>query len=150
MQTLFALLYLTSNAAVLSMAVSGSIVPSALLADPVILPPSSYVSLSAPGSHYTAPLTQYGKFEIGNVDVDSPLRVDVQQALVVVHTTIRGNEWDHIGPVEPFPILLQAVSRADYFTVASGRVQFDVAGWESHVTDGRVYELDDLRDTQND
>jgi len=127
MHNLFNLVWFSSIIVVFSTIISGSI------SDSTILPSLTYISLSAPGSQYTAFITQSGKFEIRNVDVGSyllhvhcptfvfkPLRVDVEKDFVVVHSTFRGNEWDHIGPVEPFPILLQVISKAQHFTSREG------------------------------
>ncbi|KAK0639330.1 hypothetical protein B0T16DRAFT_242277 [Cercophora newfieldiana] len=87
------------------------------LPNPNALPPSTHATLSALGTHHSAPLSVANAFTFSNVSAGSylldvfcathafaPLRVDVavsaqegQDLLVRVWETYRGNDWDNKG-----------------------------------------------------
>lgn len=117
---LLALTPLFLSALVSAYSIHGSFVPSALLPNPALLPPSTSLTLTTSGTTRHALVQRDNKFVFRDVPEGSylldvqcpthhfgPLRVDVDsRGDANVYMTFRGNEWSNMGEKRDYPIVL--------------------------------------------
>ncbi|KAL0634461.1 hypothetical protein Q9L58_006632 [Maublancomyces gigas] len=131
---LLALTPLFLSALVSAYSIHGSFVPSALLPNPALLPPSTSLTLTTSGTTRHALVQRDNKFVFRDVPEGSylldvqcpthhfgPLRVDVDsRGDANVYMTFRGNEWSNMGEKRDYPIELQPMRTAEYYVVREG------------------------------
>jgi hypothetical protein len=129
---LLAFLVLFTLTLVRGLDVEGAISAHAFLPSPALLPPSTQLFLSAPGTLYHTHPAPNGAFIFRNVTAGPSylfkiesithsfpsLRIDTAGNSIEVYQTFKGNDWSHKGAQLEYPLHISPLAKADYYVVS--------------------------------